>query len=130
MVNGIAYRLWSFGLLLGIALLAGEMSANAAEVWTCSWSQGVGPDQVQMLERFTVSPPDVIAENSGRYHIVQNDDDVLVATEVDVPNRANMMADTLIINKATGEFNLAMALPSASKPEISKGDAYGKCLKN
>ena len=38
-----------------------------------------------MLERYTVSPPDVIGENTDRYHIVQNDDDVLVATEVDVP---------------------------------------------
>ena len=52
----MTYRLWPFGWLLGITFLAGAMSANAADVWTCSWSEAIGnphdvshPDHLPML---------------------------------------------------------------------------------
>jgi hypothetical protein len=64
------------------------------------------------------------------FHIARNDDDVLVATKVDVIRRDLVVADTLIINKATGDFDLQGAAPNTASRFGFNDFARGKCVKN
>ena len=74
-------------LFIGLALLACATSAQAAEKWTCSHSAIIDPMSVVVsapdkpeISRFELTSPDLIYdEHQRRYHIVQNDDDALVA---------------------------------------------------
>jgi hypothetical protein len=127
-------------LFTGLALLACATSAQAAEKWTCSHSAMIDPtSSVPTLDkpeisRFELTSPDLIYdEHQRRYHIVQNDDDALVAAAAvsqirEGEKKRTVGAWTFAIDKLTGELALAVIWAA---PEPFSGQAvHGTCLKD
>jgi hypothetical protein len=116
------------------ALLACATSAQAAEKWTCSHSaiidpmSGVvpAPDKPE-ISRFELTSPDLIYdEHQRRYHIVQNDDDALVAAAAVSQIREGEKKRTV----GAWTFAIDIAVIWAA-PEPFAGQAvHGTCLKD
>ena len=123
-------------LMVAFALLSIATSAQAAEVWTCTYTYTVrmGTPPEPWLIRLEVSPPDLIDSGSQQhYRILQNNDYGLVATlgisEIQAGQKdPTIGAVSIVINKGTGEFwwNTTISGPS---PEPN-GSSQGKCLKD
>ena len=115
-------------LIVGLALLACATSAEAAEVWTCTYTDGSNP----VLVRFEVSPPDLIdASTQEHYRILQNNGYGLVAT-LSISGIQEWQKDpavgavSIVINKGTGEFWWNNTFAGAAR--VPNGSAHGKCL--
>jgi hypothetical protein len=113
-------------LLMGLALLACAASAEAAEVWNCTYVHGISE---AVLVRFEVSPPDLIDTGTQeRYRILQNNEHSLIATISISRNQEGQResaigALSLEINKATGEFWWKNTFAGVAR-------AHGKCRKD
>jgi hypothetical protein len=124
----------SLWLLVGLALLAYATSAEAEEVWTCSPSGG------SVLDRFTISPPEVTSNvwDGMHFHIVYNDDYQLVATGADTITKETVSAGagrlhvfTIAINKVTSKFGLAAFKAGGNANEEGFDTVVeGTCLKD
>jgi hypothetical protein len=110
-------------LLMGLALLACAASADAAEVWNCTYAHGISE---AVLVRFEISPPDLIDTGTQeRYRILQNNEHSLIATISISRNQEGQQepaigALSLEINKATGEFWWKNTFAGVAR-------AHGKC---
>ena len=118
-------------LLFALGLLACATSAEAAEVWTCTYT-----DEGSLV-RFAVSPPDLIDGNTHEhYRILQNNDYGLVATLSvsgiqewqKAGNSPAVGAVSIVVNKGTGEFWWNNTFAGAAP--IPNGSAHGQCLKD
>ena len=111
-------------LLTGCALLVCA-SAEAAEVWNCTYIRGINE---AVLVRFEVSARDLIdAGTQERYRILQNNEYNLIATISISRNQEGQQepaigALSLEINKTTGEFWWKNTFAGVAR-------AHGRCLK-
>jgi hypothetical protein len=128
-------------LFAGMVLALTTISAKATDAWTCSYVlPTLSKDPI--LRRYELSPPDLIqtkpaAPGSDHYHIVQNNDYGLIATQAlsEMPSYTNkplVSASTLVINKSTGdfaEFSVAPGLSIRGEKSL-RLEWEGTCLKD
>jgi hypothetical protein len=95
--------------VLSGGIITSATSANA-EAWTCTYTLNVHKENEPFLDRFIVSPPDMIETKYNKhYQILRNNEYGLVATNAisaieQGQERPTVGADTVVIVKASGEF--------------------------